>query len=155
MGLFKNLRDTAKAFGNIASTYRAQMEGAQHAAPLTILNPSPQAEVDRSIAGHGLARGVVVRAWHAPLDNGEQVARMRVNVSVCARHPGGALSDPVDLKLTTSSRVASVLDRGLEIPIVLDRSTGLPTDIPRDELHAEIAQRVAERGSSGGWAFDL
>ena len=57
--------------------------------------------------------------------------------------------------LAACSDVAAVLDRGLEIPIVLDRSTGLPTDIPRDQLHAEVAQRVAQRGSSDGWAFDL
>ncbi len=152
MGLFNNLRNTAKAIG---AEYREQAAAAQHAPPLTILNPSPQDAVDHLIVAGGLARGVVVGAWHPPLENGERVARMRVNIKVCARLGAGTLSQPVELKLSTSSDVAAVLDRGLEIPIVLDRSTGLPTDIPRDQLHAEVAQRVAQRGSSDGWAFDL
>jgi hypothetical protein len=159
MGIFKNLRDGVKAMGNIPAAYREiaqQADAAAGAVPLTILNPTPQAEVDRLIAAGGVARGVVVGASHPPLQDGERVSKMQVTIRVRCRLPGGELGPDTRIKIWTSWQVATLLDQGLEIPIVLDRTTWLATDIPRDELKRELEPRFPEAARRRpGWAFDL
>jgi hypothetical protein len=154
VGLFKNIRQGAKAVSGIVAEARAMAEAAQPDVPLTILNPSTQEEVDRLIAAGGVARGVVVRAHHPP-QHGERASRMRVTVHVRSRLKDGALGESVELKIWTSWKVAALLDPGLEIPIVLDRNTGLATEIPTDQLRQELEARFDESEQrSPGWVVD-
>jgi len=154
MGLFKNLRETAAAMKAMATESNAAAATAEANLPLTILNPTPQAEVDRLWAGLGPARGVVVRASHPPQD-GERANSMSVTVRVRSRLAAGALGDEVTLKIRTSWKVAALLDRGLEIPVLVDRTTGLVTEILTDALNAELASQFDESGKRRpGWTFD-
>lgn len=151
MGLFGNVR-------KIVDGYREMAQASQAAAdrvPLTILNPTPQAEVDRLIAAGGAARGVVVRATHQET-NGERVANMAVKITTRARLAGGELGEPAVIKVRTSWQVAALLDPGLEIPITFDRATGVVTGVRTDELKAELAPRAAEaQRRRPGWTTDL
>lgn len=157
MGLIKNVGRSVKAVGTLVSGIREmarENEAQALMAPVAILNPTPQADVDRLIAAGGITRGVVIRASHQE-QHGERAARMRVDVRVRARLADGALGDPVLLKIWTSWKVAALLDPGLEIPILMDRATGLATEIPRDELARELEPRFDEAGHRRpGWVTD-
>ena len=154
MGLFKNLRAGVQAVSGMVSEVRATSDAAEQAVPVTILNPSPQAEVDRLLAAGGIARGVVVRATHPP-QHGERAMRMRVDVRVRSRLADGALGNQVTLKVSTFWKVAALLDPGLEIPILLDRATGLATEIPADALRDELEPRFDEAAERRpGWVVD-
>jgi hypothetical protein len=153
MGIFKGLRDSFKAMTG-AMDQASGAEPGQPQPPMAILNPTPQEEVDRLIAAGGVTRGVLVRASHAPTD-GERVRSMRVDVRVRSRLAGGQQSQEVKLKIRTSTDVAAVLDPGLEIPILMDRTTGLATEVVVDQLLAELAPRLADPAiRPSGWTFD-
>lgn len=151
MGLIGNVR-------KIVSGYREMAQAAQAEAdrvPLTILNPSPQPEVDRLIAAGGVARGVVVRATHGET-SGERVASMRVDITTRARLGNGELGEPASIKVRTSWRVAALLDPGLEIPVTFDRSTGIVTGVMVDDLERELGPRLPEANKRWpGWTSDL
>lgn len=143
VGLFKNLRQGVKAVSTMVAEVNAANAAAETAMPVTILNPSPQEEVDRLLAAGGVTRGVVVRATHEP-QHGERAQRFRVDVRVRGRLAAGALGDVVNVKVMTSWKVAALLDPGLEIPVLLDRTTGLVTEIPADALRDELEPRFDE-----------
>lgn len=151
MGLFGNVRKIVDGYREMAQTAQAQ---ADHA-PLTILNPTPQAEVDRLLAAGGMARGVVVRATHQET-NGERVSNMAIKITARARLANGELGEPAVIKLRTSWQVTALLDPGLEIPVTVDRATGVVTGVLADELKAELAPRAAEAQRRWpGWTIDL
>jgi hypothetical protein len=151
MGFFKSLRDSAKAMGDLVGA----ADGPASQGPVAVLNPTPQEEVDRFIAAGGITRGVLVKASHAP-QNGERVSRMRVDVRVRSRLAGGAQGPEVKLKIRTSTDVAALLDPGLELPILMDRATGLATEVVIDELHRELGPRLADPANRrSGWSTDL
>ena len=123
--------------------------------PLTIRNPSPQGEIDRLLAAGGPARGVVVRATHQAISDGERVQNMKVTIRVRARLAGGELGEPVPFEMRTSSWVIALLDPGLEIPIELDRVTGLVRSVHGDLLKQELEPRKAEASQRWpGWGSD-
>ncbi len=158
MGVLKSLVNGAKAMkgavaGTIDMVKAAEAEAAN--APITIVDPTPQAEVDRMIAAGGVTRGVVVRATHAD-QSGERVSRMRVDVRVRSRLAGGELGPETKLKVWTSWKVAALLDPGLEIPIRMDPATGLATEIVADQLRGELEHRFDESAKRRpGWTTDL
>jgi hypothetical protein len=97
----------------------------------------------------------VVRATHPPLDDGERVHRLDVTFRVRPRLGDGALGEQSTVTATVSWKVSVLLDRGLEIPVVLDRVTGMVTAIPVDELTEELEPRFGESdGRAPGWSFD-
>ena len=154
MGLFKNLKDSAMAMKSMVAEANAASDAAAAAAPLTILNPTPQQYIDQMLAAGGPARGVVVHASHPPQD-GERAAKMPVKVRVRARLHEGALGDEVEHKIWTSWQVAALLDRGLEIPVMVDRATGAVTEILSDDLRRELEPRFGESGQRRpGWNSD-
>jgi hypothetical protein len=154
MGLFKNLRDSAKAMKSMVAEANAASIAAAANEPLTIIDPTPQPIIDQLLAAGGPARGVVVHASHPP-QNGERANKMRVTVRVRARLANGALGDEATHKIWTSWKVAALLDRGLEIPVLVDRSTGAVTDILADDLQRELSSRFDESGRRRpGWTFD-
>jgi hypothetical protein len=154
MAFLKGIRGTIRAVQQMIADTNAAAEQAEAARPLDILNPTPQEAVDHLLAGDGPARGVVVRATHPP-QHGERASRMKVTVRVRARLAEGALGPEVELEISTSWKVAALLDRGLEIPAVVDRATGMVTAIPTDALIAELEPRFAESAERRpGWTFD-
>lgn len=158
MGVLKNLVNGAKSVkGAVAGTIdmmkAAEAEAAN--APITILHPTPQVDVDRMLAAGGVTRGVVVRASHAE-QSGDRASRMRVDVRVRGRLTDGELGPEAKLKVWTSWKVAALLDPGLEIPILLDRATGVATEIVADELRRELEHRFDESAKRRpGWTIDL
>jgi hypothetical protein len=80
---------------------------------------------------------------------------MRVTIRVRTRLGSGQLSEEVAVKVWTSWKVAALLDRGLEIPVLVDRTTGLVTDIPTDQLKRELEPRFGESAKrTPGWGSD-
>ncbi len=155
MGLLKNLREGIKEVGQMMSEATAMAEQAEADRPLTILNPTPQPEVERLLAAGGIVRGVVVKASHPPQD-GERVSKMRVTVQVRSRLADGTFGPLATIKIWTSWKVAALLDRGLEIPVLVDQTTGAVTDIPTDELKRELEPRFGESAERRpGWTFDI
>lgn len=151
MGLFDNVRKVVAGYRDMAQASQAEADRV----PLTIRNPTPQADVDRLIAAGGVSRGVVVRATHNET-NGERVANMAVNITCRARLANGELGEPAKIKVRTSWQVAALLDPGLEIPIMFDRATGIVTDVATDQLKQELAPRFDEsKQRRAGWTLDL
>ena len=151
MGLFGNVRKIVDGYREMAHAQQAEADRV----PLTIRNPTPQAEVDRLIAAGGVARGVVVRATHNET-SGERVANMAVNITCRARLANGELGEPAKIKVRTSWQVAALLDPGLEIPVTFDRVTGVVTDVVTDQLRHELAPRFDEsKKRRPGWTSDI
>lgn len=71
---------------------------------------------------------------------------MGVEFRVRSRLANGELGEEARVKIRTSSDVAKALRKGLKIPIVLDRSTGLATEIPKEELLRELEPRGHAEG---------
>ena len=156
VGLLENLRGVARGMREMADQANAASRAAEEGQPLHILNPTPQPEVDRLLAAGGVARGVVVRASHSPLEPGERVEKMRVTVRVRSRGPAGQLGPEATVKIWTSWKVVALLDRGLEIPATVDRATGTVTDIPNDVLVEELRPRFGESAARWpGWGTDI
>lgn len=164
MGLFKNIKAQVQAATEMAAEIRASappvagapatMGGPPAPPGITILNPTPQDEVDRLLDAGGEARGVLLGSRH-DMSNGERPMRTRVHVRVRPRLRGGALGDEVALKAWVSWKVATLLDPGLEIPIELDRATGRPTGISTGHLNDELSPRFEEaKRRRKGWDLD-
>lgn len=143
MGLLKGLRNTAKAWREAIDAANEASQAAADEAPMSLIAPTPQAVVDELRAGTGTARGVVVKASHAPVDN-ERVSRMRVTVRCRARLGDGELGPVAEIKIWTSWQVVALLDRGLDIPVELDATRTVVTGIPAATLAAELAPRFGE-----------
>lgn len=155
MGLFKNLREGIKGVGQLMAEATAMSEQAEADLPLTVLNPTPQLEVERLLAAGSIVRGVVVKASHPP-QHGERANKMRVTVQVRSRLADDAFGPLATVKIWTSWKVAALLDRGLEIPVLVDRTTGAVTDIPADELKRELEPRFGESATRRpGWTTDI
>jgi hypothetical protein len=143
MGFLKNLRNGATAWRDEIARVNAATSAAQDAAPIEILDPSPQHVVDQLLAGTGTARGVVLKASYTPNDN-ERVSKMRVTVKARARLANGELGPECEVKIWTSWQVTALLERGLEIPVELDPTRRLVVGIPADTLRAELQPRFDE-----------
>lgn len=155
MGLLRNIGKTAKAVKQMIDDVNEATTAAEAARPLEILDPTPQHEIDRLLAAGGPTRGVVVRATHPPQESGERVHRMRLKIAVRARLSEGELGDEVTVKATTSWQVAALLDRGLEVPVLVDHATGRVTEVLVEDLERELAPRFGEASSRRpGWDFD-
>ncbi len=155
MGILKNFRQGVTGVRQLMAEATAMSEQAEADLPLTILNPTPQHEVERLLAAGGIVRGVVVKASHPP-QHGERVNKMRVTVQVRSRLADNTFGQPATVKIWTSWKVAALLDRGLEIPVVIDEATGVVTDIPADELKRELEPRFGESAKRRpGWTIDI
>jgi hypothetical protein len=109
---------------------------------LTILNPTPQEEIDR-MWPHGRARGVVTAA-HQERRSAERALRTKVLVSVRGRLPGGGWTADTTVTAWVHWRVAAMLQPGLEVPVEVDPSSGRVTGLSTRQLTEEIARRAAE-----------
>lgn len=155
MGLFENLRNTVSGVRQMMRDVDAANRATLANAPLDILNPSPQHEVDRLLAAGGVVRGVVASATHAPLSPGERVSKLRVTIRARSRLGGGQLGPEAEVKIWTSWQVTALLDRGLEIPVIVDRATGQVVDIPADLLSRELEPWFGESARRWpGWGSD-
>lgn len=173
--MFRNLKAQVKAAAEMAAEIQAAtptvgqghttmggappttMGGVPQRPELSILNPTPQHEVDRLLSGAGDARGVVLGSRN-DMSDGDRPMRTRVHVRVRPRLRGGGLGEEVALKAWVSWKVATLLDPGLEIPIELDRVTGRATGIATGPLSEELSPRFDEakrRQKSGDWDTGL
>ncbi len=153
MGMFKRLKDQVQAAAEVAQQYKAAMPdqsgsmmgsgGPTGAQAVSILNPTDQAEIDRLWAAGGPVRGVVMGAYD-DMSDGERSLRTRAHVRVRARLSGGGLSNETTINAWVSWKVSVLLDPGLEIPIEVDRATGMPTSIVTKQLSAELQPRFDE-----------
>lgn len=138
MGFFDNLKATAAAMKQgVADAQAAQAAADQAAreAPIAIINPTPQEQIDA-----GLQRGVVRAVHYSLSDEDGRVASMAVRIYVRARLAGGALGPDTELKIRTSSTVAQALRHGTEIPVTIDAATGVVTGVDVKALAAEIGR---------------
>ena len=119
------------------------------------INPWPQDEVDRLLLGTGTIRAIVLGKRHQVLEQGERVGAMRVQVRLRPRGPEGTLGDEVTVKATLSSQVAALVDRGLDIPVERDATTGTITKVASKQLTEELASRKDEGAKrNSGWGLD-
>ncbi len=161
MGFLKKLKaqyDAAQVMATqmaeASSALQASMPQAGASGPPTILDPTPQDEVDRLLREGGVARGVVMGS-RDDMSDGDRPVRTRVHVRVRARLADGALGDEVQLKAWVGWKVAALLSPGLEIPVEIDRATMRPTAIDTKALAAELKHRSAEaKDRQRGWDFD-
>ena len=141
MGFLSNLKaqvEAAQAAGNA-------MAGATPVSDIPeFINPWRQDEVDRLLQGTGTIRAIVLGKRHQLLEQGERVGSMAVQITVRPRAAGGALGDPITVKATLSSQVASLVKPGLDIPIERDTTTGTITKVASKQLTAELTSRKAE-----------
>ena len=148
MGFLANLKaqiEAAQAAGNA-------MAGVEPVSDVPeFINPWPQAEVDRLLAGSGTVRAIVLGTRHQVLEAGERIGAMRVHVRLRPRGPEGTLGDEVTVKATLSSTTAGLVDRGLDIPVERD-AAGVITKVASKQLTAELADRA--KGVGNPWALD-
>lgn len=110
-----------------------------------LVAPLPQEEVDRLLAGDGpVIRAIVLGKRHSILQDGEHVARMRVDVRLRPRGAAGTLGDEATLKASVSSWVATLIEPGLDIPVERDPATGALTRVASRQLTDELSARRAE-----------
>lgn len=152
MGMLKRLKDQVQAATEMAQQVKDAMPesrsmmgsgGPTGAEQVTILNPTDQAEIDRLWAGGGPVRGVVMGAYD-DMEGGSRAVRTRAQVRVRARLAGGGLGEERKINAWVGWKVAVLLDPGLEIPIEVDRASGVPTSIVTKQLTDELAPRFAE-----------
>ena len=148
------------------SNLKAQVEAAQAAgsamagaAPVSdipeFINPRPQDEVDRLLQGTGTIRAIVFGKRHQVLEQGERVGAMSVQIRLRPRGPAGTLGGEVTVKATLSSQVAALVDRGLDIPVERDVTTGTITKVASKQLTEELASRKDEGAKRNpGWGLD-
>ncbi|MFM9877511.1 MAG: hypothetical protein ACKVOG_06645 [Rhodoglobus sp.] len=137
MGFLDNIKATV---GTIKDGIEAAREAdaaeakAMAEAPIAILNPTPQEQIDA-----GLKRGVV-RTFSYDMGEDDYIASMAVRVNLRARLAAGELGPDTQLKVRMSSKLAQKLKHGLEVPIVLDPATGIPTSIDTKALEKELSK---------------
>jgi len=108
-----------------------------------IIAPTAQAEVDRLWDAGGPVRGVVARSKNA-MAAGDRSSRVGATVWVRARLRGGGLGPEQKLRITAPWKVVILLDRGLEVPVAVDRATGQVTEVLVAPLADELADRAGE-----------
>jgi len=127
VGFFDSLGKAVGAVVGIRGGYdtapQNEAEVAERQTPLTIINPSPQSEIDAG-AQRGVINGV---KYH--LSSGDDVMSMEVWLFVRARLVGGELGPETSMSMRTSSKVARQLKRGWEIPLEFDPATGIPATL--------------------------
>ena len=110
MGFFDNLRSAVSMAKEGMAQANAAADAAEQErlnAPVTILNPTPQEQIDA-----GAQRAVVVKVIGQQLDPGERVHSMAVTLHVRARLAGGELGPATPVKVRMDSRAADGLLRG-------------------------------------------
>ncbi len=139
MGFFSKLKEQYDAVNAEATAMASAALGVP-----AFINPRPQEEVDRLLAGTGPIRAIVLGASHQVLQPGESVGRMKVKVRVRPRGAQGSLGDEVTLVAMVSSWVATLLQRGLDIPVERDPATGALTKVASAQLTQELSDRRGE-----------
>lgn len=141
MGVFDNIRSAVNVVksgvAEAQAAARAQEEAARNA-PIEILNPTPQDEVDRLNAAGGPARGVLASVNYTMEEEGDMVWKMPVTLQVRARLADGQLGTQTKIRVWISSRLAKMLRRGHEIPVMFDRATGIVTEVDAKAMAAEF-----------------
>jgi hypothetical protein len=147
MGFLKNLKAGIEA---------AQAASAQPVDDTpAFINPWPQDEVDRLLAGSGTIRAILLGYRHQVLEGNERIGAMGVKVRLRPRGPAGTLGEEVTVKATMSSWNARLLTPGMDIPVERDPATGAVTKVASKQLAAELEGRAdeAKKGNSG-WTLD-
>ena len=151
MGFLKNLKAQIEA-AQAAGVAMSGSEPVQIIPPF--INPLPQDEVDRLLAGTGTARAIVLGKQHQTLEPGERVGSMGVKITVRQRLTAGALGEPVVVKARLSSLTASLVAPGLDIPVERD-AAGILTGVASKQLTEELSGRMAEaKQNNPGFALD-
>lgn len=136
MGFLDNIKATVGAMKDgieAAREAEALQAQAEREAPIAIINPTPQEQIDA-----GLQRGVI-RTFSYDMGEDDLILSMAVRVNLRRRIAGGELGPDTALKVRMSSTLAEKLRRGLEVPIVVDAATGIPTSIDVKALKGELA----------------
>lgn len=151
MGFLKNLREQIEA----AQAAGLAMSGAQPASTVPdFIDPWPQEEVDRLLAGSGTVRAIVLGTQHQNLQSGERVGAMGVRVTLRQRLADGELGQTLVLKATLSSMTATLVQPGLDIPVERD-AAGTLTKVASKQLTAELAHRKDEAARRNpAWGLD-
>lgn len=145
---FNSVKDGLKG----QAAMQAEAQAAQREAfaqQLTIIDETPQDEIDRINAGDGPGRAVVMGVQHW-LEEGENTLRTNATAYVRIRQTGGGLGPEQKVKLWTDSGTIRTLRAGFEIPLQYDRATGLIVDKP--DMKA-IAAEVKAKRKGGGRGF--
>lgn len=150
MGFFSKLKEQVEA----AQAAAAAMSGEDPASDIVFVNPWPQDEVDRLLAGTGTIRAIVIAKRHQTLDPGERVGAMRVKITLRPRGPEGSLGEKVTVNATLSSLTASLVEHGLDIPVERDAATGAITKVASKQLTAELSGRMDEAKKRSGKPID-
>jgi hypothetical protein len=153
MGFLKGMKDMKDTF-DAAQAAALAANPPPPPPPLTILNPSPQDVIDQLLAAGGVARGVVVGGRN-DMSDGDRPVRTRVRVRVRPRLQAGQLGEETEVKAWVGWKVATLLEPGLEIPVLIDRATNRVTDIETGQLADELAPRSDEaKRRHKGWDLD-
>jgi hypothetical protein len=148
MGFFSKLKE------QVAAAQAAAAAAGEAADTPVFVNPWPQDDVDRLLAGTGTIRAIVIAKRHQTLDPGERVGAMRVKVTLRPRGPEGSLGEKVTVNATLSSLTASLVDYGLDIPVERDAATGAITKVASKQLTAELSGRMDEAKKRSGKPID-
>lgn len=152
MGFFKDLKAQVAA---AQAAMNAMTPPEPIPGPAEFINAWPQDEVDRLLQGTGTIRAIVLGKSHQILEPGERVGRMRVKVRLRPRGPEGSLGDEVTVNASISSLTASLIERGLDIPVERDAATGAITKVASAQLTEELSSRKDEaKKRNPGWALD-
>ena len=142
MGLFSKLKAQVEAAQQAANA----MAGVEPVSDIPeFVAPWPQEEVDRLLQGPGPIRAIVLKKQHQILQDGEHVGRMRVDLTVRVRGPEGTLYDPVKLKASVSSWVATLIEKGLDVPVERDPAYRRATKIDVEAAHRGAGPRARRR----------
>lgn len=152
MGLFSKLKAQVEA----AQAAATAMSGAEPVSSIPVfVRPWPQEEVDRLLAGTGTIRAIVFGKRHQILEAGERVGAMSVKITLRPRGPAGSLGDEVTVKATLSSLTASLVEKGLDIPVERDATTGAITRVASKQLTEELSGRMDEaKKRNPAWGLD-
>jgi hypothetical protein len=140
MGFFDELKNAASSvksgFEELGAQQREQAEAARNA-PVEIIDPTPQDEIDRMNAESGPGRGVLIGSQDT-LESGESVMRAQATLWVRARLAGGELGPTTQTKVWMNSKTIRGLRRGQEVPILFDRITGNVMSVDAKGVMAEF-----------------
>ena len=148
MGFFSKLKE------QVAAAQAAAAAAGEASDMPVFVNPWPQDDVDRLLAGTGTIRAIVIAKRHQTLDPGERVGAMRVKVTLRPRGPEGSLGEKVTVNATLSSLTASLVEYGLDIPVERDAATGAITKVASKQLTSELSGRMDEAKKRSGKPID-
>lgn len=133
MGFFDSMKQAMDAAKDALAQADEQVAAAQQSSASTVGAMSVGEDVVDGAPPHSggdVVPGVgVVQEVRHHLESGESVWRTNVDLIVAARLEDGSLGDATSHTIWTSSRVIRALMPDHEIPVTIDRTTGLVVNV--------------------------